>query len=62
MINEDGESNECFNIYYFILIGEKIQNFFSNKNKIILLFSNNLNLLSIILTFIISIDTSLSLE
>ena len=34
MINEDDESNECFNIYYFILIGEKIQNFFSNKNKI----------------------------
>ncbi len=28
MINKDGESNECFNIYYFILIGEKIQNFF----------------------------------
>ena len=65
MNNEDGESNECFEylLFYFnCSLVEKIQNFFSNKNKIISLSSNNLNLLSIVLTYTISIDINLLLD
>ena len=65
MISEDGESNECFEylLFYFnCSLVEKIQNFFSNKNKIISLSSNNLNLLSIVLTYTISIDINLLLD
>ena len=65
MISEDGESNECFEylLFYFnCSLVEKIQNFFSNKNKIISISSNNLNLLSIVLTYTISIDINLLLD
>ena len=65
IISEDGESNVCFEylLFYFnCSFVEKIQNFFSNKNKIISLSSNNLNLLSIVLTYTISIDINLLLD
>ena len=65
IISEDGESNVCFEylLFYFnCSLVEKIQNFFSNKNKIISLSSNNLNLLSIVLTYTISIDINLLLD
>ena len=65
IISEDGESNVCFEylLFYFnCYFVEKIQNFFSNKNKIISLSSNNLNLLSIVLTYTISIDINLLLD
>ena len=65
MISEDGENNECFEylLFYFnCSLVEKIQNFFSNKNKIISISSNNLNLLSIVLTYTISIDINLLLD
>jgi Dullard-like phosphatase family protein len=48
--------------YFNCSFVEKIQNFFSNKNKIISLSSNNLNLLSIVLTYTISIDINLLLD
>ena len=62
IICESGASNECFEylLFYFnsSLVG-KIHNFFVHKNKIIALSSNNLCLLSIVLTYTISLDYKL---